>query len=38
MLRILASDEPKNSKKEQLLNALADNFVNTPSFKNLNDL
>ena len=36
-LRILASDEPKKSKNEQLLNVLPDNFVDTPSFKNLND-
>ena len=36
-LRILASDEPKHSKNVQLLNVLPDNFVNTPSFQNLND-
>ncbi len=29
MLRILASDEPKNSKNEQLLNVLSNNFVKT---------
>ncbi len=29
--------DPKNSKNEQLLDVLLNNFVNTPSFKNLND-
>ena len=36
-LRILASDEPKISKNEKLLDVLPHNFVNTASFKNLND-
>ena len=36
-LRILAGYEPKNSKNDQLLDVLPDNFVNRPSFKNLNE-
>ncbi len=37
ILRILASDEPKNSKNEQLLNVLPDNFVNYSTFRFLKD-
>ena len=32
-LRILASDEPKNSKNERLLNVLPDNFVKYTIFQ-----